>query len=148
MITIHYDYTDGTEVSYIEGVRLGDNFTTTCTSFFSFMFSADVRVLKKDSTSITKSKLLANDSGIYSTNNIKGTEDIEKMLLSNVLIFRNEDELVKCKSFNAVTDSMLTVDKLNNYIIDFYKKITRRKICNNYIMAFTLYNLFPLDILT
>ena len=27
MTTIHYDFTDGTEVSYIEGKRLKDNFT-------------------------------------------------------------------------------------------------------------------------
>lgn len=28
MITIHWDFTDGTEVPYMQGKLLGDNFTT------------------------------------------------------------------------------------------------------------------------
>ena len=35
MIEIHWDYTNGTEVSWIEGFKLGANFTTCCTKFFN-----------------------------------------------------------------------------------------------------------------
>ena len=33
MITIHYDFTDGTEVSYMEELVLGDNFKTNVLDF-------------------------------------------------------------------------------------------------------------------
>jgi len=35
MIKINFDFTDGTEVSYIEGCELKDNFTTNCLDFFN-----------------------------------------------------------------------------------------------------------------
>ena len=35
MITIHWDFTDGTEVPYMQGKMLGDNFTTHCLDFFN-----------------------------------------------------------------------------------------------------------------
>ena len=49
MIEIHWDYTDGTEVSWIEGLNIGDNFTTCCTKFFNQdVITDDVVVIRKD----------------------------------------------------------------------------------------------------
>ena len=56
MIEIHWDYTDGTEVSWVEGLKLGDNFTTCCTKFFNQdIITEDVVVLRKDGKKVAVS---------------------------------------------------------------------------------------------
>ena len=55
MIEIHWDYTDGTEVSWIEGLKLCDNFTTCCTKFFNQdVITDDVVVLRKDGKKVSR----------------------------------------------------------------------------------------------
>lgn len=58
MITIHWDFTDGTELSYIEGCEKGDNFTTNCLEFFNFSVEVDeVIVLRKDGATISRKNI-------------------------------------------------------------------------------------------
>ena len=86
MITIHYDFTDGSEISYIEGMEKKDNFNTHCLSFFSFETDVDVTVLKKDGSMIIKSELLG--SSVYTNKNIRVAHNIERMLLANAFKFK------------------------------------------------------------
>lgn len=63
MIKIHFDFTDGTEVSFVEGKALGDNFSTNCLDFFSFDTDAeDVVVVRKDGRRISRSNIQAHTS--------------------------------------------------------------------------------------
>jgi len=86
MITIHYDFTDGTEVSFIEGKELGDAFTTNCLNFFNFDNDVEVIVLKKDGSKISSLKLLEN-TGLYTEKNIRIVHNIEGMLISGAFNF-------------------------------------------------------------
>ena len=76
MITIHYDFTDGTEVSYIEGKLLKNNFTTHCLDFFNMDEQVDdVIVLKKDGTQISRMFIQK-----HTTKAIRESHNIHKML--------------------------------------------------------------------
>lgn len=48
MIEIHWDYSTGKEISYIEGLDKGDNFQTHCIDFFSTESKVEVVVRKKN----------------------------------------------------------------------------------------------------
>lgn len=81
MITIHYDFTDKTEISYNEGLLLKDNFTTNCLDFFCFDFNTEVKVLKQDGSYILKNELLTDN--YYCSKQIRKTHNILKMLKAN-----------------------------------------------------------------
>lgn len=101
MIKIHYDFTDGTEVSYIEGLKLGDNFNTNCLNFFSFDIKCeDVMVIDKLGNSISRNELL--DDNVYTTKKIRLSHNIQKMLKANSF-----------KLINPLTelDGIITFDK-------------------------------------
>lgn len=58
MITIHYDFTDGSEVSFHEGLLLRDNFTTCCLDFFNFDIETDdVIIIRKDGKKISRKNI-------------------------------------------------------------------------------------------
>lgn len=83
MITIHYDFVDGTEVSYIQGKELKDNFTTNCLNFFNMNEQAtDVIVLKQNGTKISR-----NNVQQHTNKQIRKEHDIYKMLISNSFTF-------------------------------------------------------------
>jgi hypothetical protein len=87
MIVIYFDFTDGTEVSYKEGIDKADNFTTNCLDFFSFDTKVDdVVVLRKDGKYISRNKLLLND-GTHTNKEIRKTHNIHKMLVSGSFNF-------------------------------------------------------------
>ena len=76
MITIHWDFSDGTEVSYIEGKLLGDNFTTHCLDFFNMEEEVDdVVVLRSDGKKISR-----KDIHLHSSKEIRISHNIHKML--------------------------------------------------------------------
>ncbi len=84
MIIIHYDFTDGTEVSFIEGKLLKDNFTTCCLDFFNMDEEVDdIIVLKKDGTKISR-----KDINNHSDKEIRKEHNIHKMLVSNKFKFK------------------------------------------------------------
>lgn len=58
MITIHYDFTDGSEVSFHEGLILRDNFTTCCLDFFNFDIETDdVIIIRKDGKRLSRKNI-------------------------------------------------------------------------------------------
>ncbi len=109
MIHIHYDFTDGTEVSYAEGLILGDNFNTCCLDFFNFDIEQDVIIIKRDGSKISKNHLLEN-TGCYTKKEIRKTHDIQKMFKAN--------------TFNWYSTSIHPLDKEAKEIdgfVEFYK---------------------------
>jgi hypothetical protein len=78
MITIHWDFTNGTEVSYQEGLQLKDNFTTHCLDFFNMDINVDdVIVVNKDGLSISR-KNIQN----HTNKQIRKSHNIHKMLIA------------------------------------------------------------------
>lgn len=79
MIKIHWDFTDGTEVSYIQGIELKDNFTTHCLDFFNMDIEVDdVVVIRNDGLKISR-KNIQN----HTNKEIRQAHNIHKMLVSN-----------------------------------------------------------------
>jgi hypothetical protein len=78
MITIHWNFTDGTEVSFIEGKLLGDNFTTHCLDFFNMDEEVDdVVVLRNDGKIISRKNIQA-----HTEKKIRKAHNIHKMLVA------------------------------------------------------------------
>ncbi len=87
MITIHYDFTDGTEVSYIEGCELKDNFTTNCLDFFNNDEDVDdVVIIDKKGNRLSRRLLMTKGDISYTNKDMREAHNIQKML--------------KAKSFN------------------------------------------------
>lgn len=83
IITIHYDFTDKTEISYKEGLECNKSFTTNCLEFFSEHTQAsDIIVLSKEYGYISRRELLLN-SEIYISKEIRPEHNLTKMLLAN-----------------------------------------------------------------
>jgi len=81
MITIHYDYTDKTEISFAEGRQISTDFNTHCLQFFNNDESQDVKILKKNGDYILKSELF-NDN-FYTDKEIRQGHNILKIFLAN-----------------------------------------------------------------
>ena len=82
MIKIHYDFTDGTEVSYKEGMELKDGFTTNCLDFFNWDEETDdVVVVNHRGNILSRNGLLV--PGAYTIKEIRKTHNIQKMLKAN-----------------------------------------------------------------
>ncbi len=78
MITIHWDFTTGEEVSYQEGLELKDNFTTCCLDFFNMDIDVDdVIIYRKDDKYISRKNIQQHTS-----KEIRKEHDIRKMLVS------------------------------------------------------------------
>lgn len=90
MITIHYDFTDGTELSWIEGRNKGDAFTTNVLDFFTS--DRNVIVVKKDGSYISSVELLANDP-YYTDKHMRPAHNIHKMLVANGFRWKPKDYL-------------------------------------------------------
>jgi hypothetical protein len=77
MITIHWDFSDGTEISYVEGLN-NNNFTTHCLEFFSFDIDVnDVIVLREDGKYISRASIQK-----HTNKEIREEHNIRKMLLA------------------------------------------------------------------
>ena len=78
MITIHWDFTDGSEVSYQEGLELKDNFTTCCLEFFNMDIEVDDVVV----VGRTGKKISRKNIQQYTSKEIRKEHDIRKMLVA------------------------------------------------------------------
>ena len=81
-IRIHWDFSDGTELSFYESIqayRNGEKFNTHCLSFFDFLF--DCVLIKKNGETLTPNKLI-EDRGFYTSKEIKHTHNIYRMLVA------------------------------------------------------------------
>lgn len=88
MIKIHFDFTDGTEVSYLQGCELKDNFTTNCLDFFNNDEKVDDVVVIDKQGNILSRKLLMSNKSEYSNKHMRNTHDLQKMLKSNSFNWR------------------------------------------------------------
>ena len=78
MITIHFDFKDGTEVPYMQGKLLGDNFTTNCLDFFNMDEDVDdVVVLRSDGCKISRKEI-----DKHTKKEIRKSHNIHKMLVA------------------------------------------------------------------
>lgn len=90
MITIHYDFTDGSEISYFEGCQKKDNFTTNCLEFFNMTIETDdVVVLKKDGSFVSRKNIYN-----HTDKEIRKEHDIRKMLLAGSFKWLSGDSKV------------------------------------------------------
>lgn len=81
MITIHWDFTDGTEISYMQGKLLGNNFTTHCLDFFNMDEEVDdVVVLRSNGGKISRKNIKE-----HSSKEIRKSHNIRKMLVAGSL---------------------------------------------------------------
>jgi hypothetical protein len=83
-IKIHYDFTDGTELSYVEGLEAIDlnlSFTTNCFEFFTSDRSCEVIVEKASGRYISMQEVLANDN-FYTRKHIRKAHNLRKMLVA------------------------------------------------------------------
>lgn len=79
MITIHWDFTDGSEVSYAVGKALKDNFTTNCLDFFNMDEEVDDVVVKREDGKAIHRKFI-NDH--INGKEIRKAHNIHKMLVA------------------------------------------------------------------
>lgn len=77
MITIHWDFANGTEISYKQGLDKGDNFSTNCLDFFSNDTIADVIVLRKDGRMINSRYI-----HMHTDKEIRKSHNLHKMLVA------------------------------------------------------------------
>lgn len=84
-IQIHYDFTDGTELSYDEGILAKGGFTTNCLDFFT-TDNPHAVVVRKDGKSIIVADLLEG-IGNHTKKEIRKSHNIRKMLVSGALKF-------------------------------------------------------------
>lgn len=92
MIQINFDFVDGTELSYMEGVMLKDNFTTNCLDFFSFSTKAEnVRVVNKGGGYIDLLDLIENNG--YTAKEIRVAHDIQKILKAGGFKFKYDENV-------------------------------------------------------
>lgn len=91
IITIHYDFRTGRELSYTGGklaLMNSQSFVTHCLDFFDFDCTADdVIVLKYDGTKISRNSLLTATQS-HTPKQVRRSHNIQKMLKAGALTFR------------------------------------------------------------
>ena len=63
MIVINWDFTTGSEISYIEGLQKKDEFETHCLEFFNMDSEVDVLVMNKNNEYILLSEIQEHSTG-------------------------------------------------------------------------------------
>ena len=146
MIKIHYDFTDGTEVSYIEGLKLKDNFTTNCLDFFCFDTDVDdVEVVSKNGDTLSRNSLLRPNE--YTNKEMVKAHNIHKMLKAGAFKWIEPLTKVDAKSTSNLTSHGLADNEL--YELCFPEKLVFRY---NYIYGevdFSMISLrdYPIEII-
>lgn len=80
IIIIHFDFVDGTELSYVEGKNCLGAFTTNCLEFFS-TDNPSASIVKRDGGKMSVQDLLNND-GRFTDKEIRESHDLRKMLVA------------------------------------------------------------------
>lgn len=84
-IYIHWDYSDGTELSYIEGLNSQRSFTTNVLDFFCFDTEAiDVIIMNKNNQIISRADIQNHSNG----KEIREAHNLVKLLKANTFIFK------------------------------------------------------------
>jgi hypothetical protein len=80
VIEIHWDFSEGDELSYAEGKEYKYDFVTHCLEFFS-MDNPQSYVIRKDGKRISVQDLLKND-GRHTRKQMRHAHNIRKMLVA------------------------------------------------------------------
>ncbi len=89
MITIHYNFTDGTEVSYSEGCDLKDNFTTCCLDFFNNHEDVDdVIIIDSVGNTLSRKLLMTKGDLTYTNKDMRDVHNLQNMFKANSFIWR------------------------------------------------------------
>ena len=87
MIRIHYDFTDGTELSYEEGLYRRDDFSTNCLDFFCFDTDVDdVLVVDRKGNVLSRNALLKPNK--FTMKEIRKSHNLQKLLKANSFNWR------------------------------------------------------------
>lgn len=90
MIKIHYDFTDGSEISYSEGLEKKDGFNTCCLDFFTIENEAqDIVVFDSKGNTLSRNRLMENN-GVYTSKEIRIPHNILKMFKANSFNWRKQ----------------------------------------------------------
>lgn len=82
-ITIHFDFTSGKELSYVEGLNSSKDFCTNCLEFFSFdTVASQVFVVRSDGSYIELGQLLKETR---SGRQITTAHSVRRMLIAGAL---------------------------------------------------------------
>ena len=94
LINIHYDFTDGTELSYKEGCVAedkGESFNTNCLDFFNN--DAPCNVIIKDSFgNLLDRDLLMSNKSPYTVKEMRDAHNLQKMFKSNSFNWKTKFE--------------------------------------------------------
>jgi len=103
MVTIHIDFTDNTEVSYIEGLELLKNdssasFSTNCLSFFVTKSytkypSDNVVIIDKCGKYVDRNELMSNKNNTYIDRHMREGHNIYKMLIADVFTWKQPHKI-------------------------------------------------------
>jgi len=86
IVRIHVDFTDGTELSYVESKRATSDFTTCCLDFFNIKKEyEDVILVRSDGETLSRNELI--DSSTPCGREIREAHNLHKMLVAGVLGF-------------------------------------------------------------
>jgi hypothetical protein len=88
MIKINFNFTDGTEVSYLEGCELKDDFTTNCLDFFNNDEKVDDVIVVDKQGNILSRKLLMSNKSEYTNRDMREEHNLQKMLKANAFNWR------------------------------------------------------------
>lgn len=112
MIKIHYDFTDGTEMSYFEGLKMGDNFSTCCLDFFTVENPAsDIVIINQNGSSISRNELI-NNEGDYTAKEIRQEHDILKMFKAGSFNWKiKNDQIEPMDDFRSEIDKKMLLLK-------------------------------------
>ena len=92
MINIHFDFTDGTELSYGEGIDKRDNFITNCLSFFDSDLldeHYDIVVTKLNGDYISMKELLDGDIH-YTNKRLTMQHNLYRLLVGDVFNWKKQ----------------------------------------------------------
>ena len=93
MITIHYDYTDGTEISYFKEMNSKADFTTNCLLFFNNDEEQEVKILRENGDYIIKSDLF--NTNFHTEKDIRIEHNILRIFIANGFRWKSVSNLKK-----------------------------------------------------
>lgn len=128
IITIHYDFTDGTELSYKEGCiaeEKQESFTTNCLDFFVTWVKADDVIIIDAVGNELSRKILMSGKNPYTVKDMRDAHNLHKMFVGNSFIWQTKEvEDYSKRFFNTIKSYGWSTDlkdsKKYGSVADYY----------------------------